>query len=46
MVTTDKNYKPTPEEIKQGIKAVYVERGQKVENGLDQVGHAYIVNGD
>jgi hypothetical protein len=45
-MTSDENYKPTPEEIAQGIRVIYVQPGPKDENGVAQVGHAYIVNDD
>lgn len=43
-ITTDENYKPTPEEIAQGIHVVYVQPGPQDENGVAGVGHAYTVD--
>ena len=43
-ITTDQNYKPTEEDIAQGVKVIYIQPGEKDENGVEQVGHAYFVN--
>lgn len=45
-LTSDENCNPTPQEIEQGIRVIYVQPGQKDENGVEQIGHAYIVNSD
>ncbi len=44
--TTDLNYKPTAEEIAAGVQVLYIHPGAPDENGVEQVGHAYIVGDD
>lgn len=43
-MTNDPNYVPTPEEIEQGIKCIYIQPAEKDANGVDQVGHAYYID--
>ena len=43
-VVNDKNYQRTQEEIDKGVVIVYVEKGSKDANNVDQVGHAYYVD--
>lgn len=43
-MTNDPNYKPTPEEIAQGISVIYIHPAEKDENGVDKVGHAFYID--
>ena len=39
-ITSDENYQPTPDEIAQGVKVIYIQLGTKDWDGVDQAGHA------
>jgi len=43
-VVDDENYERTQEEIDNGVVVVYVEKGSKDANNVDQVGHAYYID--
>ena len=43
-VVDDENYERIQEEIDNGVVVVYVEKGSKDANNVDQVGHAYYID--
>ena len=43
-VVDDKNYKRSQKEIDEGVEQVYIEKGSKDAQNVDQVGHAYYMD--
>jgi len=41
-IIQDENYKPTQEEIDNGVQFILIKPGEKDENNVDQPGHAYL----
>lgn len=44
VMTSDPDFVPTPEQIAQGVKVIFIQNAEKDDNGVDQVGHAYFVD--
>ncbi|CAF1433891.1 unnamed protein product [Adineta steineri] len=43
-IVNDENYVRTQEELDNGVEVIYVEKGSKDGNNVDQVGHAYYID--